>query len=190
MGLVCRFAHIESLQDILTMFRINLLSGFVVVPTKREGFSDGLGCHFVIESIYHVHLDLLFHNLQKYIYRNLTIWRDPLLALYMKSAIGNLLFMILFVYMACSVVNGALSPVISNSIAKSFVRNPIGTRHNHNKESNQEQQCSGDREDGQKASNNHLRTISTTLKIIQDIWRFLCSHRLQITGLVGNQRNQ
>src|SRR5215208_8478217 len=104
----------------------------------------------------------------------------------MKAAIGNLLFMILFVDMASSVVSGALSPVISNSIAMSFVRNPIGSRHNHNKESNQKQQCSGDREDGQKASNNHLLTISTTLK---DIWGLLCSHRLQITGLVSNQRN-
>lgn len=172
------------------MFRINLLSSFVVVATKREGFGDGLRCHFVIESIYHVHLDLLFHNLQKYIYRSLTIWHDPLFGSLYEAAIGNLLFMILFVDMACSVVNGALSPVISNSMAKSFVRNPIGTRHNYNKESNQEQQCSGDREDGQKASNNHFRTISATLKIIQDIWRLLCSHRLQITGLVSNQRNQ
>src|ERR687897_2497817 len=101
----------------------------------------------------------------------------------MKAAIGNLLFRILSVDMACSVISGALSPVISNSIAKSFVRNPIGTGHNHNKESNQKQQCSGDREDGQKASNNHLLTISTTLKIIQDIWRLLCS---LITGLVSN----
>src|SRR5918994_147058 len=104
----------------------------------------------------------------------------------MKAAIGNLLFMILFADMACSVVSGALSPVISNSIAIFFKKNLFFPRHNHNKESNQKQQCSGDREDGQKACNNHLLTISTTLKIIQDIWRLLCSHRLQITGLVSN----